>query len=272
VFLNYPIIHSPFSADKYKGQRYQDKGGYRMKNTFQSNDSVVFCKLYLENADEWVHGIITYIHLEKKIAEVFISQKNHRELLLKNESTVVIKSFSDENETLFTGHIERKVVSMRKQSLTIQIDAIMAFQNNRKHERFYVNYKCIIQDADLIEYHGMIRDLSLGGTLLLSDADFHELSSLQIHIMVSPTVEIQFKGKIIRKIQGPMHTRYGLQFEEIDGQNLAVLQELISYLKNLEHHLEDEWKVFSRFKKIIYSASIAIVFVIVFILFRSKAL
>ena len=45
------------------------------KNIPEQDTSIIFCKVSINNDEKWVHGIITYINLDKSIAEVFLSAK-----------------------------------------------------------------------------------------------------------------------------------------------------------------------------------------------------
>ena len=42
------------------------------KNTPPQSDSNIFCKVSINNDGNWIYGIITYINLDKNIAEVFL--------------------------------------------------------------------------------------------------------------------------------------------------------------------------------------------------------
>lgn len=236
------------------------------------NDSSIFCRVSTNNDEKWVHGIITYINLDNSIAEVFLSAKYFKNYL-KEGSKIVIKSLDDYSETLFTGRISRKVISIRKQAITIQIGKVMNYDNQRKHERFQVNYPCRIRYEKNISYIATISDISLGGGLIYSDDLFEEGREVDIDIFVTPEVTISFMCRIIRRIKNRnVGFSYGVQLTEIDEDNHNLLFELIEYLEAQKKHLIREWKLFNRLKYSVYTISILGIFLLFFLVFASKAI
>ena len=71
----------------------------------EQSRGITFCKVSIDDAT-WIHGIITYINLEK-IAEIFLSARYFRNHL-KEGQKILIKSFDNNNETLFSASITKK--------------------------------------------------------------------------------------------------------------------------------------------------------------------
>ncbi|MFZ5989765.1 MAG: PilZ domain-containing protein [Bacillota bacterium] len=242
------------------------------KNTPEHNTSTIFCKVSIDGDDKWVHGIITYINLDKNIAEIFLSAKYFKNYL-KEGCKILIKSLGEDNETLFSGSITRKVISIRKQAITVQIDKIMNFANQRKFERFHVSYSCRLKDNSGSEFASILSDISLGGGLVYSDSSFDADSKVNIDVFISPSITLSFKGRIVRKqsVKNKGYN-YGVQILDIDEENNVLLNELIEYLKVQKNHIAHEWKVFKRLKYTVYTISILTIFIIVFAIFASEAL
>lgn len=240
------------------------------KNIPEQDTSIIFCKVSINNDEKWVHGIITYINLDKSIAEVFLSAKYFKEYL-KEGSKIQIKSLGEDNETLLSGSITRKIVSIRKQAITVQLDKVLNYSNHRKTERFHVNYSCSIKCDDKVEYWGTLYDLSSGGCMIHSVADIKPVSEVVITIFVSPSIRIEFSGVIVRKHNSKTKGfSYGIQLCEIDNENDAMLSELIKFLVTQKNHINHEWRVFKRLKLTMYVISVLAIFIIVFFVFASK--
>lgn len=240
------------------------------KNIPEQDTSVIFCKVSIDNDDKWVHGIITYINLDKSIAEVFLSAKYFKEYL-REGSKIQIKSLGDDNETLLVGSITRKVISIRKQAITVQLDKVINYSNHRKAERFHVNYSCSIKCDNKDEYWGTLYDISSGGCMIYSVADINPSAEVKITIFVSPSIRIEFSGLIIRKHNTKTKgISYGVQLCEIDSENETMLSELIKFLITQKNHINHEWRVFKKLKLTVYTITVLAIFIIVFFVFASK--
>jgi c-di-GMP-binding flagellar brake protein YcgR len=238
----------------------------------EQNASVTFCKVSINDDEKWVHGIITYINLEKSIAEIFLSAKYFKNYL-KEGSKILIKSMGDDNETLFSGSITRKVISIRKQAIAVQIDKVMNYNNKRYHERFQVSYSCLIKTKNDEEFSATLFDLSIGGGMIYSSSDIKINSAIDVTVYISPIIMLNFKGVVVRKQKD--RTRgfsYGIQLSEIDDDNEALLSELIEYLVIQKNHIAHEWKIFNRLKYTLYTISLLFIFIIVFFVFAAEAL
>ncbi|AUG57567.1 PilZ domain-containing protein [Acetivibrio saccincola] len=237
----------------------------------EQNRGITFCKVSIDNDATWIHGIITYINLEKKIAEIFLSAryfKNH----LKEGQKILIKSFDNNNETLFSASITKKVISIRKQAITVNIDKVMSYHNKRRFERFYLNYPCKITYGDK-EYIAILSDISLGGGMLFTDAEIDDHSIVCISIFISATLTINFIGKTVRKESaGNSELTYGIEILEIDEENNVLLAELINFLEEEKNNIAHEWRIFNMLKYSIYTISVIFIFVVIFFFFTNEAL
>lgn len=236
------------------------------------NDSPIFCRVSINNDEKWVHGIITYISFDKNMAEVFLSAKYFKNYFNEG-SKIVIKSLDENSETLFTGSVSRKVISIRKQAITIQINKVLGYNNQRKYERFGVDYSCRIRYEENISYIASISDISLGGGLIYSDDLFEEGKEVDIDVFVTSKISISFTGRIIRRIANKNGGySYGVQLIDIDDENYSLLFDLIEYLQTQKKHLTKEWDMFNKLKYSLYTISILGIFVLIFVVFASKAL
>jgi len=236
------------------------------------SDSPIFCRVSINNDEKWVHGIITYINLDKNIAEVFLSAKYFKSYFNEG-SKIVIKSLDENSETLFTGSVSKKVISIRKQAITIQINKVLSYSNQRKHERFRVNYPCRIRYEENVSYIASVSDISLGGGLIYSDDLFEEGKEVGIDVFVTSKISISFTCKIIRRIANKNGGyNYGVQLIDVDKENHNLLFELIEYLQTQKKLLAREWNMFNRLKYSVYAISILGIFLLIFIVFASKAI
>ena len=244
---------------------------YLRKIKPKQSRNITFCKVSIDNDTVWIHGIITYINLEKNIAEIFLSAryfKNH----LKEGQKILIKSFENDNETLFTASITKKVISIRKQSITVNIDKMMNYYNQRRFERFYLNYPCKISYGEN-EHVAILSDVSFGGGMLYTDAVIDDNSIVCISIFISSNLTIDFIGKTVRKESvGNSELTYGIEILEINEENNVLLSELINFLEEGKNHVANEWKIFNVLKYSVYTVSIIFVFAIIFFFFANEAL
>jgi len=243
-----------------------------LNDLLPQNDSPIFCRVSINNDEKWVHGIITYINMEKNIAEIFLSAKYFKSYFNEG-SKIVVKSLDENIETLFSGSVSKKVISIRKQAITIQINKVLSYNNQRKYEMFRVNYPCRIRYEENVSYIASISDISLGGGLIHSDDLFEEGKNIGIDMFVTPKITISFTGKVIRRIADKKGGyNYGVQLVDIDDANHNLLFELIEYLQTQKKHLAQEWKMFNRLKYSVYAISIFGIFLLIFIVFASKAI
>jgi len=92
-------------------------------------------------------------------------------------------------------------------------------------------------------------------------------------MFVTPKITISFTGKVIRRIADKKGGyNYGVQLVDIDDANHNLLFELIEYLQTQKKHLAQEWKMFNRLKYSVYAISIFGIFLLIFIVFASKAI
>jgi len=239
------------------------------KRSPDTKKSTIFCKVSINNNQNWIHGIITYINLDKGIAEIFLPVKYFKEIASEG-SKVTVKSMNRNNEILFYGNIARKVISIRKQAITVQIDKVLNFENNRKFERFNVNYDCVIVTSKG-EYKGKMVDISLSGCMIYTTEPIDEVSDATVKTFLSPEAELTFQTNVLRR-KSILNSKYsyGLQVSSIDNDNNIMLNELIAHLVEQKKHIEHEWKIFNRLKYSVYTISVLVVFFIVFYIFASS--
>lgn len=238
------------------------------KKSTDQKKSTIFCRISIDNNQNWINGIITYINLEKGVAEIFLPSKLFRENLLEG-SNVTIKSMDQNNEILFCGSIAKKVISIKKQAVTVQIDKVLNFENKRKYERFNVEYDCLLATSKG-EFIGKIVDISLSGCMVHTNVEIEEDSNVIVTIFITPETELIFQTKVLRGKKLRNHTySYGLLTHKIDNDNNILLNELIACLIKQKELIENEWKVFNRFKYSVYSATILFIFFIVFYVFAT---
>lgn len=241
------------------------------KNKPEQNRGITFCKVSIDDDSAWIHGIITYINLEKSIAEIFLSARYFKKHL-KEGQKILIKSFDKNNETLFSANITKKVISIRKQSITVHIDKIMNYHNQRRFERFYLNYPCKISYGDK-EHVAILSDISFGGGMLYTDVVIDDHSIVCVSIFISSTLSIDFIGQTVRKESvGNSELTYGIEILEIDEENNILLSELINFLEEEKNHIAHEWRIFNMLKYSVYIISIIFIFIIVFFFFTNEAL
>ncbi|HPD00461.1 MAG TPA: PilZ domain-containing protein [Acetivibrio sp.] len=242
------------------------------KNTPTQSDSNIFCKVSINNDGNWIYGIITYLNLDKNIAEIFLPARFFKSYL-KEGSKVLVKAISDNNETLFSGSITRKVISIRKQAVTVQLDSIMSFENKRNYERFYVNYPCKIREENSIAYMATLADISFKGGLVYTENLLEEGKNVIVDIYLNPSMTLTFSGKIARKLKDKNRGFcYGIELTKIDEENSILLNEVIECLVNKREQIAYEWKVFKRLKYAIYAISVLGIFLTVFSIFITEVL
>ena len=241
------------------------------KKSKDPKNSTIFCRVSIDDNDDWVHGIVTYINLDKNVAEIFLPARYFKEYLSEGNK-VTVKSMDQNNEILFYGNIARKVISIKKQAITIEIEKVLNFENNRKYERFSVNYDCLISTPKG-EYLGKMVDISLSGCMIYTNEPIEEASSVTVKSFISPEAELTFQTNVLRRksIKNNRYS-YGLQLSSIDNNNNIMLNELIAHLVKQKNYIAQEWKIFNRLKYSVYTVSVLLVFFIVFYIFASTVI
>ncbi len=241
------------------------------KKSQDSKSSTIFCRVSVNDNQNWVHGIVTYINLDKSVAEIFLPARYFKEYLSEG-SKVTVKSMEQNNEILFYGSIARKVISIKKQAITIQIEKVLNFENNRKYERFSVNFDCLISTPKG-DYAGKMVDISLSGCMIYTNEPIEEASNVTVKSFISPETELTFQTNVLRRksIKNNSYS-YGLQLSSIDNNNNIMLNELIAHLVKQKNYIAHEWKIFNRLKYSVYTVSVLLVFFIVFYIFASTVI
>ncbi|NMB33996.1 MAG: PilZ domain-containing protein [Clostridium sp.] len=241
-------------------------------NLTPQSDSNIFCKVSINNNGNWIYGLITYINFDKNIAEVFLPARFFKSYL-KEGNKILIKTISESDETLLSGKITRKVISMRKQAITVQLDSVMSFENKRKFERFHVSYCCKIKDDDNTSYSSTLIDISFKGALLSAENYLERGKIVALEICLNPSIVLSFKGRIIRRAKTKNKKYcYGVELTDIDEENSMLLNELMECLSSKREEISYEWKVFNKFKYAIYVVSLLGIFIAVFTLFLTEVL
>lgn len=255
-------IHVIICSKKYLHKIHTRLGDYMVEPL---NEQSLFCRLSIGDETNWIDGILTYVDIEKGVAEVFLSSKYFRSYFDEG-SQLIVKSLDDTEEYVFTGTISNRVISIRKQSISIQIDNVIKFANYRQFVRYKASYPTIIKQSKNKTCSALLSDISSGGMLLSSPESFETNASINIEIFFSPDSSLKFVGRIIRKISRKNGFSYGVAIEEIDIENHILLNKLIDNLMSEKKHIFQEWKVVSLIKNSVNF--MAIIFIIIlFILF-----
>lgn len=215
-------------------------------------DDSLFCRIYIENTGNWIDGVLTYVNLEKNVADIFLSVRHFRSLLSEG-SKLIIKSLDSNQEFIFTGTVSKKVISIRKQSITLKIDEVVKFDNERLFERFHCNYPAIIkQNKNSNPSSGILVDISSGGILISSPMSYEPNTAINLEIFFATEQPITFVGRILRKSANRIGFSYGIIIEEIDNENAVQLNKLIENLVMDKKGIFEEFRVFKRLKTAVY--------------------
>jgi hypothetical protein len=215
-------------------------------------DGSLFCKVSLDGSSKWLDCILLHVNLDKNLADIFISIRHFRSLISEG-SRVIVKSMDEGQEYIIKGMVSSKVISMRKQSLTIEIEEITKLENHRIFARFDVNYPAIISEVSSTQTSsGVLFDISTGGIFMHSPTSFEHNTALYIEVYTASDGIIRFTGRILRKTTHKIGYSYGIVIEEIDHQNALQLNKLIQILLEDKKTLMDELDRFRRFKAILY--------------------
>ncbi len=234
-------------------------------------NKVNFCLVSREGSGEWLQGIISFIDIESKDVEVFLSDE-HIYNSFSPGNKVAIKSLSNRNEFLLSGCINKIASSVHKKALIIKIDDIKEYIDYRKSERYYVNYDAGITSGKGSKSEANILDISLGGVLLISDCALEEGENINVEVFSDPENPILFSGKVIRKQKFKKAYKYGVIIENVEAQSKSLLDALIKLLRAKKTEIEHAWKVFKRVKYALYTISVLLIFLLVFIALTSKGM
>lgn len=215
-------------------------------------EDALFCRIYIENTGKWIDGVLTYLNLDKHVADIFVSSRHFRSLVAEG-TKIIVKSLDSNEEYIFTGMISTKIVSIKQQSLTIRIDEVVKFDNDRLHERFHCNYPAIlIHPKSPATTSGILSDISSGGIQISSPTLFEPNTSMSIEVFFATERPIHFVGRVLRKTATKVGYNYGVIIEEIDNENAIQLNKLIESLVTEKKGIFEELKVFKRLKTAVY--------------------
>ena len=216
------------------------------------NDGSLFCRICKQGSDKWLDGILIYINFDRNLADIFVSTRYFRSFFSEGDH-LIVKSIDNGKEYTLKGRLSQKIISMRKQSITIEIEQIIKFENNRISERLDVNYPAIIQPTtSSTSSTGLLFDISSGGVFMSSPTSYDINTGLNIEIFAASEGIISFMGRILRKTQNKIGYSYGILIEEIDNQNALLLNKLIQNLLEDKRTLIDELHRFKKIKAYIY--------------------
>jgi hypothetical protein len=228
------------------------------------NDDI-FCKVFLNSSDAWISALLTYVNLEKNVAEIFLPIKYLTRILNDNQ-TIIIKSFNAENEYIFTGSVSKKVISINKQSITVSIEEVIKYDNARQDERFTASYPVILSNKALnLSQSALLVDISSGGLLIATTEEIEINANITVEIFFSPEASLSFHGRILRKTKNNIGYSYGIIIEEIDRRNSILLNKMIEFLALEKNSLYSEWLILKRLRQSLYF--IFVLFFVITILF-----
>jgi hypothetical protein len=215
-------------------------------------DDSLFCRIYIENTGKWIDGILTYVNLNKNVADIFVPNRHFRSFLSEG-CKVIVKSLDSNSEYIFSGTISHKIVSIRKQSVTFKIDDVVKFDNERLFERFICHYPSILKlTKSQFSSSGILLDISSGGILIASPSVFEPNSTVNVEIFFANEHPIAFTARILRKNQSKIGYNYGMIIEDINNENAIILNKLIENLVSEKRSIINELRFFKKMKNIVY--------------------
>lgn len=239
-------------------------------SSLKSENKSTLCVISFDAGYSWTQGIIMYINLKKSLLEIFLSAKYFERNISKN-SVVYIKFLCNSNESLLIGTINKKVVSMRKQAITVKIEKKSSFINNRKYERFSVNYAARVETECGEVFMVILNDLSLGGIRFFTNSSIEENKKICIEILVSDDKSIFFSGEILRKSSGKVGYNYAMQFEDVDDNSADSLKEILEFLSFQNRYVSQEMDLFNKVKILAYiSLTLLLILVVVGFLYKEN--
>jgi hypothetical protein len=187
------------------------------------------------------HGNIIYEVLDNhvKIAYIDKSAKN----TAKPGTPVWVKYSNDYFMYYFCGEV--KSISMEfPESITIVVNSVVEFINNRMYPRYDVRLKAYIRPIwDDTSYECLVTDISYGGAAFICKKKFNANEHIEMTLYLPSGTISKLTGKIIRRRYSWDNTvNHAAQFIECDSMSSRHLSEYFS-------RLEDEIaKVYHRYK------------------------
>lgn len=94
----------------------------------------------------------------------------------------------------------------------------------RKHQRYPVNFQGIFSNATLLGEDGMVQDLSLGGCRLGSPISMAVNTAIHLQIRPQQAAPIYISKAVVRWIRG---SAFGVQFQEVAAHETKALTRLL---------------------------------------------
>lgn len=94
----------------------------------------------------------------------------------------------------------------------------------RKHQRYLVNYLSIFSNATLLGEAGVVQDLSLGGCRLGSPISMEVDTAIHLQIRPEQAAPIYISRAVVRWIRGSV---FGVQFQEVAAHETKALTRLL---------------------------------------------
>lgn len=153
--------------------------------------------------------------------------------------SIVCFCFEDNEEYVLNGEVAN-ITLLYPQQLTLKIDSVEKFDNQRKHIRYPVSLSANITEPDFNEVNfGVVKNISIVGASITCKKELKSGSELLVDIAISKNNIISYYGKIIRVRTLPNFFEYGIVQTKIDDENY---RELIKYIQKLE---EEEEQLFA---------------------------
>ncbi|MGE5474640.1 MAG: PilZ domain-containing protein [Ignavibacteriales bacterium] len=165
------------------------------------------------------------------------------EKLLENNilvgDSMVCFCFENNEEFVLNGEVAN-ITLLYPQQLTIKIQNVERFDNQRKHIRYPVSLSANVTEADFNEaYFGVVKNISIVGASITCKKELKSGNEVLVDIAISKNNIISYYGKIIRIRTLPNFYEYGIVQTKIDDENY---RELIKYIQKLE---EEEEQLFT---------------------------
>ena len=225
-----------------------------------------FCKVSFDEGYRWINGIITRTNPKKESIEVFLSARHFSSYTSKT-TNVTVKTINGSVATILSGTIDSNASSRHKQSIIVNVNKVMSFNESRKHERFSANYAAVIKTPGNLAFFSALRDISLGGAQFFSVNSFDSDQPVNVEVFLTYERLLHFSGKIVRKQAYGKGYLYGIELESIDDKNKELLEELLEFLFIQQNQLSNELKMFNSLRYSIYIGTALIVILILLTLF-----
>lgn len=212
-----------------------------LKSLFKRKTKQNFCELLLQHSSSWIDALITYIDINENVIKLFVNCKKPV-VSLENGQKLKVKSIRDGKEFVFNGVMTNVETCIFGQTVTINIEEVKIFHDNRKSERYI--YKCEV----LISGKGSFAaatlcDLSFGGVLIITDKRIENPNGFNIEVFAFPGETIVFSAEVLRCDEIKDKYKYALKIKDIDSNSIKVLNKLIAILAMQKNKLINEWKV-----------------------------